>query len=103
MIESFENEEGHAILVAQIVAGGVGINLQCANVAVLFEPQLKPSLEHQAIARLQRMGQERRVVVHRLLAENTLDERVMEILAEKESLFDEYVRESEISEEQLGV
>lgn len=89
--------EHGAVLVAQIQAGGVGLNVQAASVVVLCEPQLKPTTEAQAIARVHRMGQVRTVQVHRLLIENSVDERVVEILGEKDRLFDQYVRESTLA------
>lgn len=70
-----------ATLVSQIVAGGVGLNIQAASVVVICEPQLKPITESQAIARAHRMGQVHTVQVHRLLSEGAVDERVGEILA----------------------
>lgn len=87
-----------AVLVAQVDAGGVGLNIQAANVVVLCEPQLKPTTEAQAVARVHRMGQVRSVRVHRLLVEDTVDERIREILATKQGLFDEYVRESSLAD-----
>ena len=86
--------EGHAILAIQIDAGGTGLNLQCASAVVLTEPQLKPTTEAQAIARAHRMGQTERVVVHRLLARGTVDERVWKLLGEKSELFEAYARDS---------
>lgn len=87
---------GHgAVLVAQIVAGGVGLNIQAASVVVICEPQLKPTTEWQAIARAHRMGQLESVQVHRLLSEEGVDLRVTEILARKRELFDEFARISE--------
>ena len=78
---------------SQIEAGGVvGLNIQTSSVVILTEPQWKPSTESQAIARCHRMGQARTVHVHRLLAENSVDERMLEILRGKAALFDEYVR-----------
>jgi len=65
-------------------------------VVILAEPQWKPTIEDQAIARCHRMGQVRTVDVHRLLAENSVDQRMLEILATKALLFDEYVRRSEL-------
>ena len=53
----------------QIQAGGVGLNIQAASVVIICEPQWNPAIEEQAIARAHRMGQVRRVDVHRLLAE----------------------------------
>jgi superfamily II DNA or RNA helicase len=98
MIDQFSDHRGPAVLVSQIQAGGVGLNIQSASVVILTEPQWKPTIEDQAIARCHRMGQVRSVDVHRLLAEHTVDQRMLEILATKAVLFDEYVRRSELKE-----
>jgi SNF2 family DNA or RNA helicase len=95
MIERFARSEEPAVLLAQIEAGGVGMNIQAASVVVLCEPQWKPSTEEQAIARAHRMGQARRVRVYRLLAEDSIDERIREVQDGKELLFDHYARSSE--------
>jgi hypothetical protein len=65
---------------------------------VLTEPQWKPSIEDQAVARLHRLGQLRPVHVHRLLAEGGVDQRMLEILTTKRHLFDEYVRMSDLKD-----
>ncbi|MHC4102774.1 MAG: ATP-dependent helicase, partial [Planctomycetota bacterium] len=67
-------------------------------VVVLMEPQWKPSTEEQAIARAHRMGQTEHVIVHRMLARNTVDEHMVELLAEKKETFDRYVRESALKQ-----
>lgn len=99
LVADFVNAPGHAVLVAQIVTGGQGLNLQCASVAILCEPQLKPSSESQAIARLQRMGQAERVQVHRLIAESTVDEALLAMLERKQKIFDEYAGKSDLADE----
>jgi len=99
MIDQFTAHRGPAALVSQIQAGGVGLNIQAASVVILTEPQWKPTIEDQAIARCHRMGQVRSVDVHRLLAEDTVDQRMLEILATKAVLFDEYVRRSELKDQ----
>ncbi|MCB1255847.1 MAG: DEAD/DEAH box helicase [Microthrixaceae bacterium] len=96
LIDRFSEYKDGAVLVAQIAAGGVGLNIQSASVVVICEPQLKPTLEAQAIARAHRMGQINTVQVHRLLTENSVDERIREILAEKRWIFDEFARDSAI-------
>lgn len=96
-VDRFTAAPPGAVLVVQVDAGGVGLNIQAANVVVLCEPQLKPTTEAQAVARVRRMGQVRPVRVHRLLVEDTVDERIREILATKQQLFDEYVRESSLA------
>lgn len=98
LIDRFGSSPGHAVLLSQIQAGGTGLNMQAASVVVLTEPQWKPSLEEQAIARCHRMGQVRRVHVHRLLAQDAVDQRMLEILQTKRALFDEYVRRSALKD-----
>jgi superfamily II DNA or RNA helicase len=98
LVDEFTARQGPAVLVSQIQAGGVGLNIQAASVVIITEPQWKPTIEEQAIARCHRMGQIRTVDVYRLLAEDSVDERMLEILAAKAVLFDEYVRRSELKE-----
>lgn len=95
MVDEFSQAGHGAVLVAQIVAGGVGLNIQAASVVVICEPQLKPTTEWQAIARSRRMGQLESVQVHRLLSEEGVDRRITEILARKSQLFAEFARVSE--------
>ncbi|SFS65772.1 DEAD/DEAH box helicase [Saccharopolyspora flava] len=94
LVDRFSAHDGPAVLPCQINAGGVGMNIQAASVVVITEPQLKPSTEAQAIARCHRMGQTRKVHVHRLMAKDTVDQRLQEILEGKTRLFDAYARES---------
>jgi SNF2 family DNA or RNA helicase len=98
LVDDFSAARTARALVSQIDAGGVGLNIQAASVVLLAEPQWKPSTEEQAIARCHRMGQARPVDVHRLLAEDSVDQRMLEVLATKALLFDEYVRRSELKE-----
>ncbi|MEU6147007.1 DEAD/DEAH box helicase [Streptomyces sp. NPDC047081] len=98
LVDDFTAADGHAVLLAQIEAGGVGLNLQAASVVILCEPQVKPTLEHQAVARAHRMGQVRPVQVHRLLATDSVDERLLRILENKNRLFDAYARRSDTAE-----
>ncbi len=98
MVDAFAAAPGHAVLLAQIEAGGVGLNLQAASVVVICEPQVKPTVEHQAVARAHRMGQVRPVQVHRLLATSGVDQRLLEILENKSRLFDAYARRSDVAE-----
>src|ERR1022692_4410895 len=98
LVDDFTERSGPAVLVSQIQAGGVGLNIQAASVVVLTEPQWKPTIEDQAIARCHRMGQVRAVDVHRLLAEDTVDQRMLDLVAAKAVLFDEYVRRSELKD-----
>ncbi|MFE9763266.1 DEAD/DEAH box helicase [Streptomyces sp. NPDC005808] len=98
LVDDFTAAPGHAVLLCQIEAGGVGLNLQAASVVILCEPQVKPTMEHQAVARAHRMGQVRPVQVHRLLATDSVDQRLLDILKNKTRLFDAYARRSDTAE-----
>lgn len=62
-----------SVLVSQIQAADVGLNIQAASVVIIAEPQWTPAIEDQAIGRCHRMGQVRRIDVHRLLTEDSVD------------------------------
>ena len=94
MIDSFSDSSSPGILLAQITAGGEGLNIQAASVVILCEPQIKPSLEKQAIARAHRMGQTRHVQAHRLLTPDSVDTRMLDILTAKEHTFETYIKDS---------
>ncbi|MGY3203830.1 DEAD/DEAH box helicase [Streptomyces sp. TE5632] len=98
IVDDFTAVPGPAVLLAQIQAAGVGLNMQAASVVVICEPQIKPTLEHQAVARAHRMGQVRPVCVHRLLATGGVDERMVRMLEDKTRLFDAYARRSAVAE-----
>ncbi len=98
LIDALSSHPGGAVLTSQIEAGGVGVNIQAASVVVLCEPQWKPTIEQQAIARCHRMGQVRRVQVHRLLLEETVDQRMLAVLAGKQHLIEQFVRGSAVKD-----
>jgi superfamily II DNA or RNA helicase len=98
IIDRFSDVDGSAVLACQIDAGGLGLNIQAAQVVVLMEPQLKPSTESQAIARVHRMGQSRTVTVHRLVAKDTIEEWAIQLLAEKQEVFNNYADPSALKD-----
>ncbi len=101
IVDEFNKANPGAVLVSQVQAGGTGLNIQAASVVVFCEPQLTPAIENQAISRAYRMGQTRDVIVHRLLADDTIDERMLEILSGKQKEFDSFADESVIGDTQL--
>ena len=86
------------VLPIQIHVGGIGLNIQTAEIVILCEPQLKPSDEMQAISRIYRMGQVNHVFVYRLLAADTIDEILVKRLHDKQEIFDQFADESEMSQ-----
>ena len=101
IVDAFAQAQDGAVLVSQAQAGGTGLNIQSASVIIFCEPQIKPSIENQAISRAYRMGQVRDVLVYRLLADDTVDEKIMELLKKKQLQFDSFADESVVGEESL--
>ena len=101
IIDQFNAAPAGTVLPAQIQAGGTGLNIQAASVVILCEPQFKPSIENQAISRAYRLGQARNVLVYRLLCEDTIDERICELLEQKQAVFDAFADESVAANESL--
>ena len=101
IVDEFTAAPNGAVLLCQVQAGGTGLNIQAASVVIFCEPQIKPSIENQAISRAYRMGQLRSVLVHRLLCDNTVDERILEILREKQDAFESFAENSASGKEYI--
>lgn len=86
-VDKFTAAKKPGVLLAQTTAGGTGLNIQAATVVIIVEPQSKPSSESQIIGRAHRMGQTDPVRVIRLLGKDTMDERWVDMLAEKRKIF----------------
>lgn len=101
IVDEFTSAPAGTVLISQVQAGGTGLNIQSASVIIFCEPQIKPSIENQAISRAYRMGQVRDVMVHRLLCDETIDERMLEILRNKQIEFDNFAEDSVVGDEGL--
>ena len=97
IVDEFTNAMEPKVLIGQIQAAGTGLNIQAASVVILCEPQIKPTLETQAIARAHRMGQVRKVQVHRLVIPNSVDIQMMDMLYRKSVEFNNYARDSHLA------
>ena len=98
LIDKFNQSTTSNVLLAQIEAGGVGLNIQTANIVILCEPQWKPSTEQQAISRVYRMGQTRDVIVYRLLTKDSIDESMVDLIDIKQDIFDTYANDSALQD-----
>ncbi len=103
LVDKLKEAPDGSVLVAQIISGGVGLNIQCASVVIFCEPQIKPSMEMQALSRAYRMGQTKDVIVHRLLMADSIDERMMETLKQKTEVFNEFANESIVGSKDIEI
>jgi SNF2 family DNA or RNA helicase len=86
VVESFRSGDQPAFLIS-LKAGGVGLTLTEADYVFVLDPWWNPAVEAQAVDRAHRIGQTRPVMVYRLVAEDTIEEKVMELKARKAALF----------------
>jgi SNF2 family DNA or RNA helicase len=86
VVENFQDPEGPPVLLASLKAGGLGINLTAADHVFILDPWWNPAAEDQAADRAHRIGQNRPVMVYRLVAEDTVEERILELQDKKRAL-----------------
>jgi superfamily II DNA or RNA helicase len=86
VIGGFKRGEG-AVFLISLKAGGVGLTLTEADYVFVMDPWWNPAVEEQAVDRAHRIGQTRPVIVYRLVASGTIEEKVMELKARKAALF----------------
>ncbi len=86
VVARFQSEDGPPVMLLSLKAGGVGINLTAADHVILLDPWWNPAVEDQAADRAHRIGQTRPVMVHRLVAKDTVEERILALQDEKRAL-----------------
>jgi SWI/SNF-related matrix-associated actin-dependent regulator 1 of chromatin subfamily A len=85
-VDEFQNNPKQNILIANIRAAGVGITLTASSNVMVFEFPWSPSILSQAIDRLHRIGQLKQVTAWFLVGENTIEEKILKLLKDKENL-----------------
>lgn len=86
IVEAFQGEKYVPFLVLSVKAGGTGLNLTKANHVIHFDRWWNPAVENQATDRAFRIGQQKNVMVHKLVCKNTIEEKIDEIITGKMQL-----------------
>jgi SNF2 family DNA or RNA helicase len=86
VVETFQSDDGPPVILISLRAGGTGLNLTAADNVFLLDPWWNPAVEDQAADRAHRIGQQRPVLVHRLVATETVEERMLELQDKKRAL-----------------
>ena len=87
-VERFQDDPDCKVFLISLKAGGLGLNLTAADYVFLLDPWWNPAVESQAIDRAHRIGQTRPVFAYRLIARDTVEEKVLELQARKRDLAD---------------
>jgi superfamily II DNA or RNA helicase len=86
VVEAFQREGGPPVLLISLKAGGTGLNLTAADHVFLCDPWWNPAVEDQAADRAHRIGQERPVLIYRMVAIDTVEERILELQQRKRAI-----------------
>ena len=100
LVQQFQNGEIPLFLLS-LKVGGAGLNLTAADYVLLLDPWWNPAVEAQAAARSHRSGQQRPVTLCRLIAADTLEERMLELQQQKKELAETLVPEGTLPLETL--
>lgn len=90
-VDAFQSMSGAGLFFVSLRAGGTGITLNAADYVFLLDPWWNPAVEDQAIDRVHRIGQEKPVFVYRMIAPDTVEERIQQLKSRKRDLFDRTV------------
>jgi superfamily II DNA or RNA helicase len=88
VIDAFQDPSGPPVFLLSLKAGGTGLNLTAADYVIHLDPWWNPAVQQQATDRAWRIGQDRPVVSIRLVAEDTVEERILELQDAKRDLAD---------------
>jgi SNF2 family DNA or RNA helicase len=95
IVEQFQNPDGPPVLIMSLKAGGVGLNLSQADHVYIMDPWWNPAVEDQAADRAHRIGQQNPVLIHPLVALNTVEEKILALQQHKRTLAAAAVGEGE--------
>ncbi len=86
VVKAFQEDPEVRVFLISLKAGGTGLNLTAAEVVYLVDPWWNPAVENQAIDRVHRIGQGKKVVAYRLVTPDTVEEKVLQLQAAKSAL-----------------
>jgi SNF2 family DNA or RNA helicase len=101
VVDRFQNDGRIPIFLISLKAGGVGLNLTAADTVIHFDPWWNPAVEAQATDRAHRIGQQRIVTSIKLIARDTVEERVLRMQEKKREMLEGAV-DAEVALERLS-
>jgi SNF2 family DNA or RNA helicase len=93
---------GVPLFLISLKAGGTGLNLTAADTIIHYDPWWNPAVEAQATDRAHRIGQDKPVFVYKLIAQRTVEEKIMQLQADKHTLVNQLYADNSASPSQLS-
>ena len=98
LVDQFQNDEGITTFLLSLKAAGSGLNLTAATYVILYDPWWNPAVEAQAIDRAHRIGQSNTVNAYRLIARDSIEDKIQSLQLKKEALANEVVQEESLNQ-----
>jgi len=92
-VQRFQNDPDSRLFLISLKAGGLGLNLTAAEYVYLLDPWWNPAVEAQAVDRTHRIGQTQSVFAYRLIAKDTVEEKVLELQQTKRDIADAIINQ----------
>jgi SNF2 family DNA or RNA helicase len=97
LVERFQSPDSPPVFLLSLKAAGSGLNLTAASYVILFDPWWNPAVEAQAIDRTHRIGQEKTVIAYRLIARDTIEEKIRALQTAKADVANAIVLEESLA------
>ena len=97
LVDKFQSDKTQTVFLLSLKAAGFGLNLTAASYVILYDPWWNPAVEAQAIDRTHRIGQTRPVIAYRLVAADTVEQKILAMQREKSALANAVVQEDSLA------
>lgn len=102
LVDRFNADKSVRLFLISLKAGGTGLNLPAADTVIIYDPWWNPAVEQQAIDRAHRIGQTKTVNVYRLITENSVEQRIMDLKDKKSKMIDAIINTNGAAAAQLS-
>lgn len=96
-VDEFNSYDQPAVFLISLKAGGTGLNLTSADVVIHFDPWWNIAAENQATDRAHRIGQKNNVTIYKMIAQNTIEEKIIEMQQKKAALANSILSGNELA------
>jgi non-specific serine/threonine protein kinase len=91
VVDRFQNDDTVSFFLISLKAGGVGLNLTAADYVIHIDPWWNPAVEMQATDRTHRIGQDKPVFVYKLIAQDSVEEKILQLQEHKRALVEQVI------------
>src|SRR5262249_9756543 len=102
-VDRFQTDDACSIFLISLKAGGYGLNLTAAEYVFILDPWWNPAVEAQAVDRAHRIGQTKQVMATRIVARDTIEEKILELQASKRALANAILGQDQGGLSEIGV